>query len=125
MELSEKRVTVYGNDVDLFVLLLAHYKNIDCQQIHMKSLTGYTSITEVYNFLGNEVALALLAFHALTGCDVTGKFSGKSKEFWTSKFLTDRTNNNFIQALLLLHTCRPEDVFDELSKFICRSYCPK
>ena len=36
--LQEKHVVVYGSDVDLFMLLLAHYQNIDCSQIYMKSL---------------------------------------------------------------------------------------
>ena len=55
----------------------------------MKSLAGYTSITATFDFLGHQVASALLSFHALTGCDVSGKFSGKTKEFWTKRFLAD------------------------------------
>ena len=125
MDLRQKRVIVNGNDVDLFVLLLAHYTHINCLEIHMKSLKGYTSMTSVYNFLGHNVASALLPFHALTGCDVTGKFSGRSKEFWAGKFLDNRLNNTFIVALLSLHTCQLENVVGELSKFICQSYCPK
>ena len=123
--LLQKRVVVYGSDVDLFVLLLAHYQNIGCREMFMKSLTGYTSITTVFNFLGHEVASALLSFHALTGCDITGKFSGKTKEFWTKRFLAERTNMNFILALLTLHTCQSEEVINEIVRFFCRSYCPK
>ena len=77
MKLKEKRVVVYGNAVDLFALLLYHYNNIDCLELHMKSLSGYTSITGVHDFLGSDVAAALLPFQAVTGCDVTGKFSRK------------------------------------------------
>ena len=60
MKLQGKRVVVYGNDVDLFVLLLSHYNNIDCLELHMKSLAGYTSITAVHSFLGSDVASSLL-----------------------------------------------------------------
>ena len=125
IELKKRKVVVYGNYVDLFVLLLAHYENIDCMNIQMNSLTGYSSITAIYDILGHEVASALLPFHALTGCDVTGKFSGRTKDFWTKKFLAERSNGSFIQALLSLHLCQFDDVIPELSKFICRSYCPK
>ena len=91
----------------------------------MKSLTGYTSITAVFNSLGSEVASALLSFHALTGCDITGKFSGKTKEFWTKKFLAEQTNMNFIQALLSLQESQSDEVINEIASFFCRLYCPK
>ena len=117
LRLHEKRVLVYGSDVDLFVLLLAHYQNIDCSEIYMKSLSGYTCITAVYDFLGGEIASALLPFHALTGCDITGKLSGKTKDFWTKKFLSERNNEKFIRALLCLHSCQSEAVVNEIAKF--------
>ena len=91
----------------------------------MKSLAGYTSITEVFHFLGYEAASALLVLHALTGCDVSGKFSGKTKEFWTKRFLADRTNAAFIHALLSLLEILSDDVVDEIVSFFCRYYCPK
>ena len=125
LKLKDKRVFVYGSDVDLFVLLLSHYNNIDCLDLQMKSLAGYTSITDVYNFLGNDVASALLPFHAITGCDVTGKFSGKSKDFWAGKFLEKRSNEEFIDSLLKLQNLEIESVQPQLAQFICRSYCPK
>ena len=74
--LLNKRVIVCGNDVDLFVLLLAHYEKINCSELFMKTLTGLTSITSIHMFLGRDAASALLSFHALTGCDISGKFSG-------------------------------------------------
>ena len=91
----------------------------------MKSLSGYTSITDVYNFIGDDVSSALLPFHAITGCDVTGKFSGKSIDFWTAKFLEERSNEELIDALLKLQNCEVDSVQPQITKFICRSYCPK
>lgn len=125
MKLSDKRVVVCGNDVDLFTLLLGHYQEIDCLDLHMKSLKGFTPITPVYHFLGHPASSALLAFHAITGNDIAGKFSGKSKEFWTGRFLAERNNESFIDSLAQLHTCNIEEVRDEIARFICRSYCPK
>ena len=80
MDLKKKRVVVYGNDVNLFVLPLANYNNIDCMDHQMKTLDGYTSVTSILDFFGHRVLLALLVLHALTGCDVTGKFSLKNSE---------------------------------------------
>ena len=77
---------MFGNDVDLFVLLLAHNENINCSELFMKTLTGYTSIASIHQFLGNYAASALLPFHALTGCNITGMFSGKRKEFGRRSF---------------------------------------
>lgn len=99
MILHEKRVLVYGSDVDLFALLVAHHENIDCATIFMKSLSGYTCITAIRDFLGGDVASALIVFHALSGCDIAGKFSGKTKEFWIKKFLSERNNCNFITSM--------------------------
>ena len=79
--------------MDLFALLVAHYENIDCAAIFMKSLSGYTCITAIHEFLGGDVAFALIVFHALSGCDIAGKFSGKTKEFWIRKFLSERNNS--------------------------------
>ena len=83
ISLRGKNVLVYGSDVDLFALLLAHYQIIDCAAIFMKSLSGYTCVNAIHDFLGVNVASALLAFHGLSGSDIAGKFSGKTKEFWT------------------------------------------
>ena len=99
MNIEQERVIVYASDSDLFALLLMHYSSFNCHKLHMKSLTGYTSITAVHKFLWPVVAKALLSFHALTGCDTTGKFSGKSKEFCTKKFVQERNNVSFIGAL--------------------------
>ena len=77
MNIEHKQVPVYANDSDLFALLLMHYSSFNSHELHMKSLTGYTSITAINEFLGPDVAKALLSFHALNGCDTTGKFSGE------------------------------------------------
>ena len=91
----------------------------------MRSLSGFTPITAVRDFLESDVASALLPFHAVIGCDLAGKFSGRSKDFWTGKFLEERNNKNFIDSLLELQNCEIENVIQELTRFICRSYCPK
>ena len=95
MELKQQRVAVHEIEVDLLVLLLAHYSNIDCIEIQMKSLAGYTSITAERKFLDHKVVFAILPFLAITGCDVTRKCSENRKEFWTGRFLPEKNNFNF------------------------------
>ena len=117
MNIEQKRVTVYASDSDLFALLLMHYSSFDCHKLLMKSLTGYTSITAVHKFLRPAVAKSLLSFDSFTGCDTTGKFSGKSKEFWTKKLVQERNNVSFIGALNALQDTRPsEDVVQQAVK---------
>ena len=95
--LREKRVMVYvyESDKDFFVLLLAHYHEIDCADLYIKTLAMYTHLAEVFNFLGRGVTSVLLPFHALTGCDITGKFNDKSKESWIKKFFSQKDNMTF------------------------------
>ena len=80
LELSDKRVVFCGNDVDLFTLLLSHYQEINCLDLRMRSLKGYTPIIPVYQYLGEPPLSAFLAFHAITGNDIAGKFSRKSED---------------------------------------------
>ena len=123
MVLTGKRVLVYGSDVDLFTLLLAHYENIECTELFMKNISGYICISAIRNFLGTSASSALLVLHAITGCDITGKFNGKSKEMWTKQFLQEKNNSKFIGSLLnLLHSDFSENATKEIEGFVCRAY---
>ena len=69
--------------------------------------------------LGQDVSSSILSLCALTGCDITGKFAGKSKEFWTIFFFDQKENENFISALLSFQYHITDDVSIELERFIC------
>ena len=76
-------LVVVSPDTDLVLLLLiAFYKSL-CANTVFKTGKGnsirYLDVGTMYEALGEERALALLSFHAFTGCDVTCKFYGKSK----------------------------------------------
>ena len=60
----------------------------------MKLVSGFADVSSIYECLGENAVTALLALHALTGCDTTGKFAGVSKEFWTKGFLKESENEN-------------------------------
>ena len=54
---------------------------------------GYVDIKLLSEKLENDTSKALLTLHALTGCDTTGKFEGKSKQFWFWRFLVKELAN--------------------------------
>ena len=63
-------------------------------------MKGNVDIKLLCEKLGNDTSKALLALHALTGCDTTGKFEGKSKQFWFRRFLAiDQHNTNLVKGL--------------------------
>ena len=57
---------VYGSDIDFFVLMLAHYHEIDCAYLYIKTLAVYTHLNEVFNFLGGRYSFCAAPFYALT-----------------------------------------------------------
>ena len=87
-------VSVRGTDV--LLLLLAHYRRIDCTRLYMKAGTSkapkYFSGHEIHQNLSVEQLDTLLAFHAVTGCDSVSQFSGHgNKTAWQvfQQHLTD------------------------------------
>ena len=45
-----------------------------------KEKVRFIPLHEISSFLGQELTLTLLAFHAITGCDSTSCFKGKGKK---------------------------------------------
>ena len=98
--IENKIVNVYSVDTDVFLLLLSHSNKINCQCFYIHLVKGKVDIKLVCQKLGNETPKALLSLYGLTGCDTTGKFKGKSKQFWFRRFLTiDQTNSKLKKEL--------------------------
>ena len=83
---------VEWSDTDVLLLLLYFYPQI-CNNTVFHANTRQIDVACAYNELGNEKSMALLGFHAFTGCDLTGKFSGFSK---TTCFDTFLKSNSFV-----------------------------
>ena len=66
-------------------------------------------------------------FHAFTGADNIGKFSGVSKTKWFQQHM--KADISLPRALLKLYQWTviiiTEEVKEELAKFVCLKYCPK
>lgn len=88
-------------------------------------VSGSVDIEPIWRTLGWEKAQALPVFHAFTGADNIGKFSGISKTKWFQQYL--KADMSLTRALMKL----PEEgdltleVKNELAKFVCLKYCPK
>ena len=63
----------------------------------------------------------LLSLHALTGSDTTGKFDGKSKQFWFRRFLTiDQNDSKLKEELVNFQTSK--ECTEAIESFVCRCY---
>ena len=68
---------------------------LTCQCLFIHLVKGKVDIKHLCQKLGNDTSKALLSLHALTGSDTTGKFEGKSKQFWFRRFMAiDQHNSN-------------------------------
>ena len=54
-------------------------------------------IMPIYHALGQNLINVLMGFHALIGCNITGRIFGKSKSAWWNAFST--TSENIIKGL--------------------------
>ena len=119
--IENKIVNVYSADTDVFLLLLSHSNKINCQCLYIHLVKGKVDIKLVCLKLGNETFKALLSLHGLTGSDTTGKFEGKSKQFWFRRFLTIDQNNSKLKKELADFQESNEST-DEIESFFCRGY---
>ena len=72
----------------------------------------------------DDCSNALLSLHAITGTDTTGKFDGKSKEFWFRRFLSLEVGDKSLVDELTQFQESPEEN-TAIESFICRGYLYK
>ena len=75
-------VVVMSRDTDVFLLFLHYYDAMKCNQLHMmveiSTKRKYLPIHDIYQQLLSVVKANILAFHAITDCDVTSHSEGIS-----------------------------------------------
>ena len=69
---------VVCSDTDVLLLLLYVYPQI-CNNTIFHAITREVDVGCAYNASGNKKSKALLGVYAFTGCDLTGRFTGFSK----------------------------------------------
>ena len=94
-------VSVYYADTGVFFLLLSHSNQLNCSSLYIRLVKGLVDIKLLHSILGDVTSKALLSLHALTGSDTTGKFDGKSKQFWFRRFLTIYQNDSKLKEELV------------------------
>ena len=79
----------------------------------------------IHDAIGKGMAEALPGFHCMTGCDTTGRFSGKGKlTCWNA---LRKCNDHVIDAFKELgKEIEPsDDIYASIEEFVCRLYAAK
>jgi len=109
----------------VLAIALAYNKLKLCERTSIFMISGMVDIGPIWRALGSEKSEALPVFHAFTGADNNGKFSGRFKTERFNQYM--EVDINLSRAMMNL----PEDgdlklnVKDQLEHFICTMYCPK
>jgi hypothetical protein len=120
-------VHVQSLDTDVLVLLLRRYLEL-CQDTAFVTGVGQNLRAikpgPIHAALGDNKPAALTAFHALSGADVTGSFSGKGKVSCWKVF--DTASQQTLAGLATLGTSdQPsETAVEEAERFVCSLYLP-
>ena len=114
-------MSVYSADTGVFFLLLSHSNQLNCSSLYIRLVKGFVDIKLLHSILGDGTSKALLSLHALTGSDTTGKFDGKSKQFWFRRFLTiDQNDSKLKEELVNFQTSK--ECTEAIESFVCRCY---
>ena len=120
----EAWIVFFSPDTDVLVLALAHYEKL-CKNTAICMVSGTLEIEPIWNALGRDKAAALAVFHAFTGADTVGRFSGIGKTKWFQQYM--KSDRDIISALMKLaeEGILAQEVKDTLANFVCMVYCPK
>ena len=110
-------LVVLCSDTDVLLILLHYFEKISSSTIFETADHKYI-LHQIYENLGPVFCKALLGFHALSGCDQTGKFPGYSKKSCWDVFLT--LPSNVLQALTHLGSSDTPPVVDIKSLLMCK-----
>ena len=86
-------------DTDVLVLAIAHYDKL-CKNKAISIVSGVVEIGPIWGALGEEKAAALHVFHAFTGADTVGRFSGLGKTKWFQQYM--KADSEVVAALMKL-----------------------
>ena len=113
-QLSKKEIFVKANDTDVLCILVSFSERLNKTSIQLKN--RIIDVHPIFNALGKLKSRALLAFHALTGCDTTGKFLGIGKGTWFKTFL--KADDNMVEAIRIIAHEKPLKYIDHLERFM-------
>ncbi|CAH3017018.1 unnamed protein product [Porites evermanni] len=122
------QLQIHSPDTDVFVLALRRYPELCENTLFVTGRGQHHRIIElkpIAETLGPEKIAALPAFHALSGADNTGSFSGKGKLLCWKVFAD--ADSSIITALAELgQAAHPnEEIVAAIEKFVCLLYQPR
>ena len=122
-----KRIAIRTVDTDVVVLAVAHFQYLDIEELwinfgvgkHHRRIPAHA----ISNFL-NEKAIALMMFHALTGCDTVSSFRGRGKKTaWAAWMAYPAVTDAFISLLLQPGEITSEsEVLHNIEQFVILIY---
>ena len=122
------QLQIHSPDTDVFVLALRRYPELCEDTLFVTGRGQHHRIIElkpIVQTLGPDKIAALPAFHALSGADNTGSFSGKGKLLCWKVFA--EADPSIITALAELgQAAHPnEEIVAAIEKFVCLLYQPR
>ena len=122
------KLSIHSPDTDVLVLAIRRYSEM-CPNTSFVTRKGtnhrFIKLQPIVEALGPAKTAALPAFHAITGADNTGSFSGKGKvSCWTEFQVAD---DSILSGLdnLGREEQPDEDIKDAIERFVCQPYLPK
>ena len=121
-------IQVHSPDTDVFVLALRRYPEL-CANVSFVTGKGRNrraiKLQAIVQALGEARTAALPAFHALSGADNTGCFSGHAKPLCWKAFLN--VDEDVVKEMAKLGTApTPSDeTMKAIEKFVCELYVSK
>ena len=122
-----KKIMIRTVDTDVVVLAVYAMNELifDEMWIHfgVGKKSRFIPVHEIHRSLGIDKANALPIFHALTGCDQTSSFSGRSKK---SAWSTWQVFEELTTVLISIHRCPSEEqvktIFPVIERFVVLLY---
>ena len=120
----DAKLMIYSPDTDVLLLTIANYERL-LKDTAISMTSRILQVEPIWKALGGKRANSLVAFHAFTGADTTGRFSGIGKTKWFNIFM--KADDSVLSALQMLSQTSEvtEDQLCTLAKFVCAAYLPK
>ena len=113
---------VAASDTDILLQLTHRYQHVPENTVLLGKSVEYP-IKVLHTNLGEQRCRALVGFHVFTGCDVSGKFAGRTKESTFKKFL--EADSDILASLANLGNSvdmPSEYTLQGLERFVCLLY---
>ena len=122
---THPRIVIQSPDTDVTVLAVAHFKDLGCQELWLRTGTKdrerYIPLHTIHSSLSPSLCKCLPSFHALTGCDSRSAFAGIGKtKPWKVLIKKDQLQRDL--SSLGQNPVLQESIQSVAESFICSVY---